>query len=236
MDSGVYSIYNIKTGKFYIGSSITLKKRLVEHNNSLKRGDHYASYLQSSWNKRNKKDFIFRVLRYCKPEDCIPLEQYFLNALDPEYNTCEIAGSCLGVKRSDEVKKAISLRQTGRKASDEAKRKMSLAKKGKPLSEEHASKSRVANLSKTFSKEHKLKISLGNKGKTRSEETCKRISVSQCKPILQIHPINNNIISEFYSIIEASAVTKISNTSIGRVVANKQRLAGGYIWKLKNKN
>jgi len=108
LNSGVYCIYNIVTHKFYIGSSITLKERMRRHYLDLKGNRHHIKYLQSSWNKRGEKDFIFRVLRTCPPEQCISLEQYFINAINPEYNCREIADKPLGTKRSLETKKKMS--------------------------------------------------------------------------------------------------------------------------------
>lgn len=51
------------------------------------------------------------------------------------------------------------------------------------------------------------------------------------KPVIQLD-INNNIINEFNSLTEASQKTLISRQYIG-LVCNKQKKAGGYLWKYK---
>jgi hypothetical protein len=45
---------------------------------------------------------------------------------------------------------------------------------------------------------------------------------------------NNNFIKEFTSIQEASVETNNLDSSLVRCCQNKQKTAGGYIWKYKN--
>jgi group I intron endonuclease len=54
-----------------------------------------------------------------------------------------------------------------------------------------------------------------------------------CKHILMFD-LNNNFIKEFTSIKEASVETNILDSSLVRCCQNKQKTAGGYIWKYKN--
>jgi group I intron endonuclease len=82
-------------------------------------------------------------------------EQFYINSLKPEFNVCTLAGSCLGVKRSetfkinkslsqigdknhfygkkhsDETKQKMRDKSTGRKHSDESKEKLSESRKNK---------------------------------------------------------------------------------------------------------
>lgn len=49
-DAGVYYL-KFSSGKGYIGSSMTLYKRLREHMNSFRRGNHKSNILQEEYNK-----------------------------------------------------------------------------------------------------------------------------------------------------------------------------------------
>ena len=122
--AGVYTIYNIITNKFYIGSSVNLRTRRTLHFRELKQGTHHSKYLQNSYNKYGRDNFIFKIIRECDPKDCISLEQYFINAISPEYNMCKIAGNCLGRKSTEETRKKMSLSRLGKKASEETRQKL----------------------------------------------------------------------------------------------------------------
>ena len=110
---GVYGIKNLITGKYYIGSSKNVKGRMTIHFDALSKGKHTRK-LQSSWNKYGKDNFRFRVIRYCKIEHLIRIEQYYIefyNAIENGYNISPIAGSCLGVKHTKQTKKKHSINQ-----------------------------------------------------------------------------------------------------------------------------
>ena len=236
MNSGIYCIYNIIKREFYIGSSKNIIKRFREHKQELYNKKHHSKYLQNSWNKYGKSNFIFKVIRLCNPEDCIQLEQYFINAIQPEYNMCKIAGSCLGIKRTPEIKEAIRLRQLGRVASIATKVKMSIAHKGKILSPEHKYKVQRTNLGKKLSEETKRKMSIAQFGKALSLDTRLKISESQYKPVIQICPQTKEVLREYLSLTEASKLTNVNLNSISKVALGKQNLAGGFNWKYKNNN
>ena len=103
MKSGVYQIVNTVNGKFYIGSSIDLKKRKNKHFNELKHNKHTNVHLQSSVNKYGIENFHFEILATCPKEYCIKLEQFFINSLNPHYNIYPTAGSPLGMKHKIET-------------------------------------------------------------------------------------------------------------------------------------
>lgn len=130
MGSGIYQIRNIVNGKIYIGSAVNLYKRKIDHFTTLVKNKHHNDYLQKSYNKYGKDAFTFEVLFTCLKEDLIRLEQYHINNYNPEYNICRVAGSVLGVKRSEQTKIKMSKSQIGKKHSEETKKKQSIAKKG----------------------------------------------------------------------------------------------------------
>lgn len=84
--SGIYMIKNRIDGKFYIGSSVNLKKRFMRHRNSLNGNNHENTRLNRAWNKHNH-EFDFCILEYSNSkEELRKREQVLLDILNPEYN------------------------------------------------------------------------------------------------------------------------------------------------------
>lgn len=165
MDTGVYVITCISTGKFYIGSSSnSVDLRLRTHKNLLRRGKHHSPYMQHSWDKYGEKNFTFSLLDPRPPDQCVKREQYWLDktkSYNPKFgfNTCRYAGSTTGRVVTEETKKKIRLKLVGRPLSDECKAKIGAAHLGKKRSDETKEKMRVAKLGWKQSEESKAKTS-----------------------------------------------------------------------------
>jgi group I intron endonuclease len=124
---GVYQIKNTLNGYSYIGSAANLRKRCLQHIWELDKQKHSNPFLQKVWNKYGTEIFEFYVLEELDNRDALlDREQFFLDALIPEYNVCPTAGS-----------------SKGRVLSLEHREKLRLANLGKPHSPE-----RIANITK----------------------------------------------------------------------------------------
>jgi group I intron endonuclease len=166
LSSGVYAIANLVNGKVYVGSSVDLRRRESDHFRALRGGYHCVTYLQNSYRKYGASNFVFMVLEYTLPEECLTREQFWLDELQPfkfenGYNRSPRAGSCLGFKHSIETRRRMSDRKFGVPMPDEVKRAISLALTGKVKSASHR-----ANLWKNrqgwrHSDESKANISAG---------------------------------------------------------------------------
>jgi group I intron endonuclease len=129
-NSGIYKIENLIDGKFYIGSAASITTRRKNHLCALNAKQHSNKHLQRAWIKYGSENFRFIVLEYCEKGELLDREQYYIDTLNPcveGYNFCPVAGSNLGVKWSDLVKRNMALGQTGIFPSEETKRKMSLS-------------------------------------------------------------------------------------------------------------
>lgn len=133
--------------------------------------------------------------------------------------------------------------------SEETREKMSNSRKGIKISEETRKKLGKAPVFQ--SEEFKNKISLIHKGKIISEETRNKLRIAKkgnCKeiieklaimkriPIIQ-YDLEGNFIKEWSSMSEVQRELKIDKSQISGCCKNKLRnkTAGGFIWKYKNK-
>lgn len=139
MRTGVYQIRNLKNDKVYIGSAANVEgfaHRWSTHKGQLNSGKHHSVLLQRACDKYGFHAFVFEVLLYCAPKDCLMYEQTYLDVYQPVYNICKHAGSQLGTKRTAVQRRRMSDAQKGRKASLETRKKMSIARQGLKHSQE----------------------------------------------------------------------------------------------------
>lgn len=74
---------------------------------------------------------------------------------------------------------------------------------------------------------HKYNINYGS----RTRKVVKKLSI----PIIQIDATNGDIIKEFSSLHEASKITGVQISHICNVCKGKRNIAGGFIWRYKNR-
>jgi len=159
---GVYTIVHTQSRKFYVGSSIDVKKRLITHKSKLRNNRHHCNYLQNAVNKYGIDSFQFIVQSEAKTEsEAREIEQAVLDAFFSDtYNSKNTAlGASVGelnpmkrpeiakkvsekrkgmvftaahIARLSEVRKGKPTGRKGYKASDETRLKMRLARLGKP--------------------------------------------------------------------------------------------------------
>jgi group I intron endonuclease len=106
----IYRISCLGNGKIYIGSAVNVKERFRKHKESLRRGDHHNNYLQNAWRKYGELTFDFQVIEeVANNEILLEREQFWLDftrSYDRSrgFNICEVAGSQLGVKQSEQAR------------------------------------------------------------------------------------------------------------------------------------
>lgn len=141
--AGLYVIQNKIDGMKYIGSTKRdIERRLTEHRNGLKRGQHRNRYLTAAWQKYGEDCFEFRPLREITFSTNDDIDEKLRIAEDEAF----IEHNCIAPN-------GYNLKTAQReKLSDETKRKMSESKKGeknyfygKHHSEEALQKNREKN-------------------------------------------------------------------------------------------
>lgn len=136
--AGIYKIWNMTTGKFYIGATDLFSKRAIEHERRLSTGKHHNRHLQHSFNKYGTDRFEFEAVEVTDVEDRSDAEQRhfdFWIDLDLWNMTYNI------------YKKAVVFNKSVfSKTPQETRAKMSRANKGKFVSEETKAKIRASRL------------------------------------------------------------------------------------------
>ena len=196
-NKGIYKITCTANGKFYIGSSVNLKRRRYWHFHKLATNNHNNKYLQSTYNKYGINTFIFEILEYVDnkttQKTLLKLEQKYLNELKPwqsenGFNMCKFVGAPGGQIKyicSAETRKLMSEQRKGKPKSESFKQILSTFYKGKSMKE------RTNNSNWTSPKKGKtMKEITGDPnwtdsriGKKRSPETIEKIkNTKRSKP------------------------------------------------------
>ena len=180
--TGIYLIMNLVTEQLYVGSAaIGIKDRFGVHKCTLRNKKHPNPKLQNSWNKYGENAFLFTPLEYVDgPTLCLAREQFWMDRLKPFFNIAQVAGSCLGTKRTEETKLKMSSWQIGRKLTAEHIAKSAASRRGMKLSEESRKRMSIAQkaIGKKLSPEIRAKISAANKGKKVSPEHRAKIAAT----------------------------------------------------------
>jgi group I intron endonuclease len=118
--SGIYMILNVVNQARYVGSAARcLRHRHYEHWYLLRNNKHRTPHLQAAWNKYGESAFAFVPLQNCAPEECLTLEQQWLDRFKESgiavYNARLVAASQLGMKHTDEARRRMSIALTGKK-------------------------------------------------------------------------------------------------------------------------
>jgi len=106
----IYQIRNVRNNKIYIGSCLSITKRLGVHNTNLRKG-RASPYLQKEYLKYFDS-FEMRVLEHCTVDNIVQREQYWLDQYYDNQNECyninPTAYSNLGLKLSEQTKQKLS--------------------------------------------------------------------------------------------------------------------------------
>ena len=146
-NKGIYKISCLATGKFYIGSSVNLKRRKFWHFCQLRNNKHANLHLQNAFNKHGSDNFNFNVIEFFANDitqnEIYKIEQNYIDKLDvcnPKvgYNLCKTVGQPgerIGFKHSKETLKLFSEQRKGKKKSENFKQILSEMYKGKSMKE-----------------------------------------------------------------------------------------------------
>lgn len=230
MISCIYCIKNLQSGKKYIGSCKKLRNRIHLHIRTLKHQNHHSRILQRAFNKYGIENFCVEILEVVNEiKDLLNREQYYLDFYNPEYNIAKVAGSSLGIKRTDEFKEKIRKAISGVKHPQwrkDLKSKYQLGKKHKKFSEEGQ---------KNCSEAQKLLYKTGRrisplKGRIPSNKEMLNNRLKNFKPIIQL-TINNEFVKRWDSAIIVKETLGFHASNIVACCTGRKNKAYGYKWK-----
>jgi group I intron endonuclease len=111
---GVYAIVNEVNGNRYIGSSIDIGRRWVEHAVALENKRHHSQHLQRAYSKYGKDAFKFVLIETVDSADQLrQAEDWFLKTVKPEYNMTTGAVGVMGYRHTEEAKARMSASRSG---------------------------------------------------------------------------------------------------------------------------
>ena len=153
--SGIYKIVNNDNGKYYVGSSDDITRRIYEHSWLLSNKKHHCIPLQKAWEKYGQENFVFVIVEVVSPKLLLETEQKYLDICKQKtsinYNTCYEAMSPMkGRKHSEKTKKLMSTAHRGEKCHWFGKPKT--LEERKMVSD--IAKQRIGNKNGFFGKQH----------------------------------------------------------------------------------
>jgi len=179
--SGAYLIVCNPNGKWYVGSSVNVKKRWSEHRYDLNKNQHPNRHLQNAWNKYGASAFSFLLAKRCPPERSALQEcEQTIMDMKSDFNIQDVAynpaGRVVSAATRDKLSVSTKLRiaregnpMKGKKRPDLAARNR-ISKPSPERSAAIASQNKKVFGGKPLSAEHKAKIAAALKGKPKSKE------------------------------------------------------------------
>lgn len=91
--SGIYMWTNKLNGKKYVGSSVDLRRRLLEYYNVKRLLNESSMPINVALLKYGYNHFTFTILEICDKASLMSREKHFFEVHSPEYNILKIPGS-----------------------------------------------------------------------------------------------------------------------------------------------
>lgn len=187
---GVYAIVNSVTGYAYIGSSVDIVKRFLDHRKALRRRTHHCIHLQRAWIKHGETSFYYGLVEFVQRASLKRAEQAWIDLCPLPYNTNPFASrppSQAGRSPSAANRAATSARFKSIERTEEWRRRIGDAHRGKTISEAQREALRLRTIADhkngtgIGSLESKAKRAASLRGRTRppfSVETRVRMSAA----------------------------------------------------------
>lgn len=215
----IYKIHNTSNNKVYVGQSIHIEQRFIEHRNALKYNRHCNLHLQSAWNKYGSASLVFEVLEECPQSELNARETFWKLHFDP--NTYNLGHTNFEGTTSEETRQKLSVRFKGdnnpAKRADVRKR-ISDAQRGHEVPQEVRKK-----ISKTLT---------GRSLPPRSQKHIEALrAASPNKKSVKQFTKDGELVKIWDCVSDAARALNVSQANISDCCKGCQKSAKGFIWK-----
>lgn len=243
---GIYKITNTKNGKFYIGSSVDLKKRRRDHFRELKNGIHCNERLQHSFNKYGKENFKFEIIQFVSDRDkLIEAEQLWIDKMDASnryigFNINQLAsgGGNYGETNGNYGNTSINNPLSKQIAQIDVKTLEVVRIWGASidiLREKGWHSGNICQVCIHLKKNNSRKIYKGfywcYEDDINLLRECEDFVGLQERRVLKIDKLTNEVICEYESVVAAASSVGVKPENITRVCKGKNMTSGGFVWK-----
>jgi group I intron endonuclease len=261
---GIYAIKNLKNNKIYIGQSINIQKRIIQHKSNLKRNKHPNAHLQASYNYYGENNFEFYILELCEKDVLDKREKYWIDFFDGkncQNNFNEKDGGKTHFELSDEAKKKCGFCNLGKHRSP----KNEFKKGGHPGKEfqkglvpynrkmvyqydlegkfinnynslkEAAQKNKISSSLLSLCCNKKIKTAKGYQWRFKDENPANKIVKINCVAVYQ-YDLDGNFIQKFNNIKSAADYIGVKPSVISQCLSGKSHSSKGYQWKREYQN
>lgn len=225
--SGIYLIKS-PSGSTYIGQSICIKRRLIEHKCPSRKN--YDMPISKEFLNNDLDSFLFEILEVCKPDELNDRESHYISLLSPDLNISTGGYAATGHVVSESVRQVLS---------DHGKNQW--AKKTQHEKDEFI-KSNLTGRKSGFkhSDDVRAKISRSLTGKKQPQSVIDKRSKSMQGAMIGntngskgvSSYIDGEKVSDFNSIKDAAVAAGIHPSGISKAVKSGKK-CGGFNWKLK---
>lgn len=228
----IYAIHHRATGKNYVGSAVSMRRRFNEHRRRLHRGDHCSPHLQAAWNKHGEEAFDLVCLEEVSDKRrLIEREQAWLDFFRVcdrgwGYNTSPTAGSNLGVKATAEMRAAQSARRKGGRLSTEHIEKVRVALTGMKKSAEHIESARLAKTGRKLSAAehaHIENMRVANTGRKQTPEHIEKARLARLALGRKLTPEHKRRLSRLGTKHSPEAIEKMRLAQAGKTLTAEHR-------------
>ena len=234
MKGYIYKLTCTITGKVYVGKTIDINRRMMQHSKITPKYSHHLANAIKKYGIDNfKEEIIFEV----EAEDRAVLNAALSNAEKSYIKQYDSYRNGYNSTIGGEGTNRFHWLESSKKKISESMKKFFKSAKGKAQIKHTI----FCNKNREISKETRERIGRGNKGKRMPEEAKIKIRnyqlVNACSkyiPVLQ-YDLDNSLLNRFNSITDAAKSINKDTSHIVSCCKGRRKTAYGFIWKYEEK-
>lgn len=234
MKGYIYKLTCTITGKVYVGKTIDINRRMMQHSKITPKYSHHLANAIKKYGIDNfKEEIIFEV----EAEDRAVLNAALSNAEKSYIKQYDSYRNGYNSTIGGEGTNRFHWLESSKKKISESMKKFFKSAKGKAQIKHTI----FCNKNREISKETRERIGRGNKGKRMPEEAKIKIrnyqlvnAYSKHIPVLQ-YDLDNSLLNRFNSITDAAKSINKDTSHIVSCCKGRRKTAYGFIWKYEEK-